>query len=382
MGAPVSNGKLAMWVFLATEIMFFTGLIGTYMVLRNGMPTTQERWPNPHDVHLVEWIGAFNTFVLICSSLTVVLAHWELGRSHTGRAILFIAVTFALGAVFLFVKAIEYKSKLEHGILPGQVFDRTDGPYGQAYLNRVRADLERLNNEGKAAGPAREQVRQALDNVRNIPEAEKVKYLQEHLSAVSKVPAHLQEKWYDLLLHLDPKAGLGADDLDKRLGQLPKGQLSTAALPTDYYAKVRQVREGLAKAKDDVNRREAAQLVSDLEVRPGFGPARVAEEAKAIHRLHEEHLKQHPGESHGGDDELHLARIIPFGNIWASCYFAMTGFHAIHVLGGLVIFAIILIRAALGQIGLQQGAFFEMTGLYWHFVDIVWIFLFPLLYLV
>ena len=42
MGAPVSNGKLAMWVFLVTEIMFFTGLIGTYMVLRNGMPTKAE----------------------------------------------------------------------------------------------------------------------------------------------------------------------------------------------------------------------------------------------------------------------------------------------------------------------------------------------------
>ena len=39
MGAPVSNGKLAMWVFLATEIMFFTALIGTYMVLRKGTPT-------------------------------------------------------------------------------------------------------------------------------------------------------------------------------------------------------------------------------------------------------------------------------------------------------------------------------------------------------
>src|SRR5580704_10724474 len=52
MGLPIGNGKLAMWLFLVTEIMFFTGLIGTYIVLRNG----SRSWPTPHDVHLKEWI--------------------------------------------------------------------------------------------------------------------------------------------------------------------------------------------------------------------------------------------------------------------------------------------------------------------------------------
>ena len=80
--------------------------------------------------------------------------------------------------------------------------------------------------------------------------------------------------------------------------------------------------------------------------------------------------------------ELHLTPYIPYGNLWASCYFAMTGFHAIHVLGGLVIFVIMLVKAAAGTFGPQHESFVELTGLYWHFVDIVWIFLFPLLYLV
>lgn len=75
MGLPLSNGKVAMWFFLATEVMFFTGLIGSYLILRNGTPTAAEPWPRPHDVHLVEWLGAVNTFVLICSSVTIVLAH-------------------------------------------------------------------------------------------------------------------------------------------------------------------------------------------------------------------------------------------------------------------------------------------------------------------
>src|ERR1700745_4266422 len=131
MGLPLSNGKLAMWLFLVTEIMFFTALIGTYLILRNSIPTDPSgviKWPGPHDVHLVEWIGAFNTFVLICSSLTVVLAHSALHRGHVKRATQYIGVTLSLGVVFLVVKAYEYKAKFEHDILPGHVFEKLDGP--------------------------------------------------------------------------------------------------------------------------------------------------------------------------------------------------------------------------------------------------------------
>ena len=81
-------------------------------------------------------------------------------------------------------------------------------------------------------------------------------------------------------------------------------------------------------------------------------------------------------------DDLHLTPAIPNGNMWASCYFAMTGFHALHVLGGIVIFAIILLIGLRGKMGPNHVPMLEYTGLYWHFVDIVWIFLFPLLYLV
>src|SRR5712671_3880831 len=94
MGMPLPNGKLAMWLFLVTEIMFFTALIGTYLILRNGTPARSPfRWPSPHDVHLVEWIGAFNTFVLICSSLTVVLAHLAATKRNFGTATIYVCVT-------------------------------------------------------------------------------------------------------------------------------------------------------------------------------------------------------------------------------------------------------------------------------------------------
>jgi hypothetical protein len=56
----------------------------------------------------------------------------------------------------------------------------------------------------------------------------------------------------------------------------------------------------------------------------------------------------------GLNPHLHVSYSIPYGNMWASCYFAMTGFHALHVLGGLVIFAIMLMMAAVGKFGPQH----------------------------
>src|SRR5262245_28953203 len=115
MGLPLSNGKLAMWLFLATEIMFFSGLIGAYIVLRVGQPD----WPRPHDVHLAEWMGAVNTFVLICSSVSIVLAHHTMTTGGSmKKTLLCIFITLALAGVFLVIKAFEYKAKYDHHLIP------------------------------------------------------------------------------------------------------------------------------------------------------------------------------------------------------------------------------------------------------------------------
>ena len=92
-----------------------------------------------------------------------------------------------------------------------------------------------------------------------------------------------------------------------------------------------------------------------------------------------------PGGGHGGHAQglndvfpwLRLPIVIPGGNMWASTYFLLTGFHAIHVLVGLIVFAIMLTLT----LDRKRAGMIENAGLYWHFVDLVWIFLFPLLYL-
>ena len=95
------SGLLIMWLFLSTEIMFFAALLGSYVVLRFGAAV----WPKPHHVHLSEPIGAFNTFVLICSSVTVVLALEAARANKQSLAKSWMLLTLILGSLFLGVKA-------------------------------------------------------------------------------------------------------------------------------------------------------------------------------------------------------------------------------------------------------------------------------------
>ena len=68
-------------------------------------------------------------------------------------------------------------------------------------------------------------------------------------------------------------------------------------------------------------------------------------------------------------------------NTFASAFFTMTGFHGAHVLGGLILLTLILYRAARGQFSSRNHVGPAAVTLYWHFVDVVWIFLFGILYL-
>jgi cytochrome c oxidase subunit III len=68
--------------------------------------------------------------------------------------------------------------------------------------------------------------------------------------------------------------------------------------------------------------------------------------------------------------------------LFFSLYFAMTGMHALHMIIGICLLTFLVVQASRGRFTPEYHAPVEMTGLYWHFVDIVWIFLFPLLYLI
>jgi len=71
----------------------------------------------------------------------------------------------------------------------------------------------------------------------------------------------------------------------------------------------------------------------------------------------------------------------PLAGLFWSFYYAMTGLHALHVLGGVTVNAVLLMMAVSGRAWAHVQHRVELAGLYWHFVDVVWIFLFPLIYM-
>jgi heme/copper-type cytochrome/quinol oxidase subunit 3 len=108
-GPPVERGKFAIWLFLATEIMFFTGLIGAYVVLRAGA----ESWPNPGTKLAVD-LTAFNTFVLITSSWTMVRALQAAQKGDKGGLLRWLGITIIGGSFFVGIQVYEYIELWHH----------------------------------------------------------------------------------------------------------------------------------------------------------------------------------------------------------------------------------------------------------------------------
>jgi len=110
--------QIGMWVFLATEVMFFGGMFLGYTLYRNAYPQAFAGASN----HLDVWLGTVNTAVLICSSFTMALAvrGAQLGRGRT--VIIFLLLTIVLGTLFLGIKFTEYYAKFVEHLVPGSAF--------------------------------------------------------------------------------------------------------------------------------------------------------------------------------------------------------------------------------------------------------------------
>jgi heme/copper-type cytochrome/quinol oxidase subunit 3 len=113
-GIGVYNLKFGMWVFLLSEVMFFTGLIGAYIILRFARP---EHFAAPGVVLNVPLTGV-NTFILICSSVTMVKAFAAIQHGDQAGLKKWLLATILLGAVFLSIQAIEYRVLASEGFVP------------------------------------------------------------------------------------------------------------------------------------------------------------------------------------------------------------------------------------------------------------------------
>ena len=106
----VPTGRLAVWWLLASEIFIFGGLIACFILFKlNGTPGFE-------DASLTSvTAGAINTFVLLTSSLSVVLAHAAIEKGDQNKSFTYIWYTIGFGLVFLVIKTYEYTGKILHG---------------------------------------------------------------------------------------------------------------------------------------------------------------------------------------------------------------------------------------------------------------------------
>ena len=152
-----------------------------------------------------------------------------------------------------------------------------------------------------------------------------------------------------------------SNHLDLRLGAI-----NTAALICSSFTMA------LAVYSAETSRRKP--LIAFLVLTIILGLAFLGIKFYEYHTKFEEHLV--PGGSFRFDASL--ARP---AEIFFSFYFAMTGMHAVHMIIGIGLLTALIVQARRGRFSAFYHTPVELTGLYWHFVDIVWIFLFPLLYL-
>ena len=262
-GDPTQPGKIGIWLFLASEIMFFIGILGTYIILRSGSP---EMFASHAHVLSKGWAG-LNTLVLILSSLTVALAVDAAQKGNRTRTAGLLAITIVCALGFLVIKYIEYTDKL-------------GDPFGHSYGHQTLVHTE----GGKSF---------VYDG-----------HVHPHGGNAVEV------KGYRMPV---PEAGVNLHTISEHDIKLQSGQKEEQTWTLE--------KKGLGSALR-------------------YGPRK---------------------------------------NIFFSCYFALTGVHGVHVIGGLVPMVILMVHALRGKVLAHH---IEYTGLYWHFVDLVWIFLFPLLYLI
>lgn len=379
---PISNGKLAVWLFLSTEIMFFSALIGTYLVYRLGVPAGS--WPSPRMMHVVEWLGALNTTLLLTSSATIVMG-WEAARANRpGPAKIWLGLTFLLGCGFLGIKGWEYADKYHHGLFPGlagQTWERPDEYFlsalGQADSNSHSKAISKNAAETAGAeselaggeGVAEWQWLQkglvqwtATEVAVTTDDVLRKDYLQSLADSVTagRDRSRWREFWQRQLTTATETANKFQSEIEAATGEL--GQVQR------WLAENREGGPGTAEYRTRESR--ASELTQGLTLaNRDLGMWSARRDAITHLVLPEEDWQKRFG--------WNLPQVIPQGTLWVNTYFMLTGFHALHVLVGLLAMLFLFPFNLQGE----RAQWLENLALYWHFVDVVWIFLFPLIYL-
>jgi cytochrome c oxidase subunit 3 len=346
-----ASGKLGMWVFLGTELLMFGGLFVAYAVYRSNHPEVYEY----AHTYLNKWWGAVNTVILLVSSFTMA---WGVRCAQLGRnkAVVWLCLLTILGgAGFMCIKYVEYKSKWEHNLFPGKanVFHRDFGGNRAEEIHHLEAshDAAAGHDPADAAhGGARPHGEDAAAATTHADG--KVSQTTDGGGAAIKQPAGA--------------AASGAAQVGH-----PADASHAQPAGTDEVAAAGEVAAPVPPASQVRYVDPNSGTTDEAKIKPGF----VQFQSTAVGMLPDAQAGHVKFQQLEARDQTRV-------NTFFSVYFLMTGLHGIHVLVGMGLIAWVTIKAAGGIFGPEYYTPVDLVGLYWHLVDLIWIFLFPLLYLI
>jgi len=382
-GQQFSAAKLGMWMFLATEVLFFAGLFCYYTIQRANHPEIFAYGAQFLDTNL----GAINTVVLILSSLTMAAGVTFAQRGQKWPLVTALSLTLLGGLAFMGIKYVEYSHKIEHNYVWGLAFYE---PHEEAHgegavetdpVEQPEAALAGDPDLGKQIwtatcrschGVAGEGIEGQGKDIRGSEFI--ASQSDKELMAFIKQGRMPFDPANTTGLQMPPKGGnpmLNDEDLTHIVAYIRTFEVPSETAVAEGGEPGAEGQDVAAAAAE-----EEEFFIPKSSVPPASsGPAGlVAAQLGSVPEMAEaEHRELDPATDPNRPENAHL---------FFNAYFMMTGLHGIHVLVGLGVIGWLIVGALRGRYGPKYFTPVDVSGLYWHLVDLVWIFLFPLLYLI
>lgn len=373
------SGKLGIWLFLVTEVLFFSGMFCAYAIFRMLNPEVFVGCSQ----FLNTKLGAINTGVLLFSSLTMA---WAVRCSQTEehkKLVAMLATTLSCAMIFLGVKAIEYSHKWGMGLLPPGTFfydpanPHPEGsppyllylciPFGLAAIGVIIWALVAWVSEKKFQFAVAKPlvvvclcffVGVGLGQLLESGETSGTHEGESHASA-----AHLDGDGHGSVDHQEAELD---DHTPADLGHSPETAASLNANDVDGSIEG-ELSAVEVLAQSDLNTGARAMV-----------QAQQAQSQRATGKVTTSVDQSDPGIEEIERDVMTKRQ----AGVFFGIYYCMTGIHAIHILAGIGVLVWLLVRAVRQDFNRQYFGPVDYVGLYWHLVDLIWIYLFPLLYLI
>lgn len=358
------SGKLGIWLFLVTEVLFFSGMFCAYAIFRALRPEVFEGCSQ----FLNTKLGAINTGVLLFSSLTMAWAvrcsQLEQHKGLVGT----LAATLSCAMIFLGVKAIEYSHKFGMGLLPaGLFFYDPSNPHPTEhppYLLYICAPFA-LALAGVLIWLALSAITSNRFHLAIAMPLTVVCFCFFVGVGLGMLLESGEESADHIDAHADPNGLATApvmEGMEKQAAAEAASAIaaSGALVPTDE--KVLEI-----LAADPTNVGVKSGLTALEQQTAAAGTSTVTGDGAIL----------------GAITTTEIDVMTPTtAGVFFSIYYCMTGIHAIHILAGIGVLVWLLVRAVRQDFNRQYFGPVDYVGLYWHLVDLIWIYLFPLLYLI